>query len=294
MGKIRDTKKLHDASMLVKIATIVAFIGVAGIVAATTFRASSEIESMVIANGSGVPKAWSTEQSVDAVANSSLSAEVVGQKYIRFLAEVTNANASKGLYVTHVASYLSSNDGSMADGFVSLSDKSLEYSYSPEDENSWQKANLTEPTKSKNAFKLSNEVHLGAAGTNTDKVYFRYYVEPNNADVETVNNKISYLLRSDSGEMGYATSAAVVAYKEASRPTAIAKADEADSSETGNAYVAPLGKSSFVPETETVSQTVASVGMNSDAFLTVGVVMLVVGVAIFAICLAIYLPLKKY
>lgn len=285
--------KLHKANLFVKGAALAMFVGVAVLVTITVFRANADVAEGVIANRTNTPKTWNTKDSLNVVANSSLSAVVRDGKYIEFTSEVTNANMADSVYITHVASYMAT-DGEDKDGFMLLSGNSLEYTYTPDNTESWARVNLAKPNNSKDGFKLENELHLGVAGTKTDTVYFRYYVVPEDGQTQTVNNKISYLLRNDNGENGYVASTATVAYHDLNSAIATTTGGQKGASDTSNAYVNPLGKSSFVPGVDAVTETVASVGINGDSFLKIAVIVMVVAVIVFAVCLAIYLPLRKY
>lgn len=286
------SEKLHNASLFVKVATILAFIAVSGIVTVTAFQANKQVEDQVIAGANRLPKNWNASASLESVANTALSAKVINGKYVQYTASVENAAADEDLYITHLAAYLSS-DGVQSDGFMSLDGNSLEYSFTPDNADSWRSLPLAAPD-SKEAFRLTSEIRLGRAGdNNSNTVYFRFYASPEDSEVSTISNKFSCLLRTASGQTGYAASTNTVALSASASDPVVATVDSADSA-VADTYTAPLGVSSFVPEIETVSKTVASISLDSQSFLTVGIIAMVVSILIFAICLAFYLPLKKY
>lgn len=289
--KIAKQQKMHKINTAVKVATIVAFLGVAAIATVATFQASSDLRTQEIADETNSPKLWSGVQSMNAVANSSMSAKVLDGRYVEFTSKVANANANEGLYVTHLASYMAT-DGEYADGFMEIS--KVEYTYSPSDSNSWQEIGLSRPAISRDAFKLAKDVHLGAAGTKTDTVYFRYYTIPDDKEAVTVNDKTSFLVRNEAGEIGSVASTATVAYNGTDTVVATTAGGETGDDEISNAYTNPLGRSSFVPTGDVVNSTVASVagGVSGQAALIWGIVA-AVGVGVFVICLSAYLIIRK-
>lgn len=294
LGRAKAEAK-HNANLFIKIAVVVAFVGVSAIVAGIVFKANSEISSRSIADESGVPKVWTESSRANSiVASSSLSATIPnGGKYIQYTARVTNEDPEDSLYVTHLASYMIS-DGSDEDGYMKLSGESLEYSYTPNDDDSWKQIGLTRPSKSKEAFKLTEDLPISKAGSETNSVYFRFYIAPEDSQTNTINNTLSVGLRDDSGENGYITSGTMVAYQQKETPT-IAVVSKDGSSENGvsSTYVQPLGESSYRPGIATVSGTIVNGEMDGN-FLSVSIIVMVATVILFAICLAIYLPLRKY
>ena len=294
MKKDAKAKTKHNMSTFMKVAVIVAFVGVAAMVSGIVFKANAELSSRSIADANGVPKNWADEGNANGVAaSSSLSAAMPnGGKYVQYTATVTNESSEDDLYVTHLAAYLSS-DGTDEDGFMRLSSDSLEYTYTPNDEDSWEQIGLTQPSKSKDAFKLANELSVGRAETAKNSVYFRFYVVPNDSETDTINNTLSFKLRDDSGKDGYVTSGTMVAYQQKEQPTIAVVSDDDAEDGAGSSYVKPLGEYSYRPEIATVSGTIADAGIDEE-FLPVSVIIMIVAVIIFAVCLAIYLPLRKY
>lgn len=291
MKQVRQAR-LRRASQAVCGLSLVAFVIVAGATALTARQATEELEAKVIASETQTPKNWNTAESKTVTANTHLSGEVVSANYVQFTTAVSNSNSSDGLYLTHLASYLS-EDGGENDGFMPLSGATLEYTYTPNDDSSWRTINLSQPANSETAFQFDTELHLGAAGTATDTVYFRYYVTPDE-DVTTVSDKVSLLMRNSNGETGYTESAATVNYAEAVEEveTVAAATTEDDDSEEAT-HVDPLGRFSFVPNVSAITSTVASASDPNVSFLILGAIMMIVAVGVFVACLAIYIPLRK-
>ena len=271
---------------------VLAFLAITSVIAFTGFSAHSEIEDKSIANLENSPKNWNTAESKQVVANSTLTGEVIESKYIQFTVSVTNANSGDGVYVTHLASYLSEDD--KESGFVPLAANSLEYSYTPDDGDSWTKLKLNAPSTDENAFKLGSDLHLGTLGTATDTVYFRFYVEPGK-DVKKVNNKVSFLLKNSKSEVGYTSSIATIAYEDAilaAKTKEIAKV-EADENVAEGSYADPLGMFSFIPGVDVVTSVIGdSTGINQEV-LVAGMVAIIAGLGVFVICLITYIPIAR-
>ena len=294
-AKSKKAEAKHNAGLFMKIAVLVAFVGVSAVVAGIVFGASTEIESRAIADTNGVPANWSSEKyNNDIAATTSLSVKLIPGKtrYVQYTAKVSNEDSGNDLYVTHLASYMSS-DGTDENGFMKLSGESLEYTYTIDDDDSWQKIDLTKPSKRAEAFKLAKEISIDRAGSGKNTAYFRFYVTPSDKNTKTLNDTVSLKIKNESGKSGYMTSAKTVAYQEEEKTTIAATTDTNTDSEMGNAYVKPLGESSYKPEIATVSGTIANGGMNEN-FLPTSIIIMVVAVIIFAICMGIYLPFKKY
>lgn len=289
--KIKKQVNRKKIGTVLSIIALVTFIAIAGITAFTGFNTRREVEDKTIANIENSPKAWGEIESKNVVANSSLSGEVIDSKYIQWTVAITNSNSGDSLYVTHLAAFLSEDENKS--GFIPLASNSLEYSYTPDNASSWTKIGLGSPGSNENAFKLNSDLHLGTLGTATDTVYFRFYIEPERG-TKRVNNKVSFLMRNSKGEAGYASSVAMIAYEDSvlAEAQALAKADAGDGTTSEN-YADPLGMFSFIPNVDVVTSVVASTTGISQEFLIVAAVLLGIGVIIFIICLAAYVPIAR-
>lgn len=296
---MNSSKKTNSRKFGVIISTValVVFLGIAGTITAISNTAYQDYEEQTIADTNNVPKTWNSTESRTVVANSSLSGKVIDTKYIQFTATVSNANSGDSLYLTHIASYLAEDEN--VGGFIPLNASSLEYSYTPDNSDSWTTIGVNNPSNEEDAFKLAGELHLGAAGTATDTIYFRFYVEPE-TETEKVNSKIAFLMRNSKGDTGYSDGVATIDYLNAK--TVIATTTTTDASElaadnpelaTSDAHVDPLGRFSFVPNLTVLTSSMASTSGFSTGLLTVGIAAIGIGAVIFTICLVAYLPIAR-
>ena len=120
-------------------------------------------------------------------ANAKLSATMFGDKLIEYQASIRNSDPTNELYVDNISAYLADSDNNLH-GFIPLDQKTLEYTMTPDDSDSWQKLEINKPdTKNKDGFKLANPVKLARAGENGDQMTIRYFVAPESNEINYQN-----------------------------------------------------------------------------------------------------------
>ncbi len=97
--------------------------------------------------------------------------------YLYDEAKVTNAD---GIEETHTNS-----------GFIPLSSKTLKYTTTPNDANSWQPVEISAPSNSADAFKLTTPITMQPSGQAGDTIYFRYLAETSEY-VGNITNRTSF------------------------------------------------------------------------------------------------------
>jgi len=133
-------------------------------------------------------------------ADSRLDSSVVDNKMLQYTAALANRDTGNEITLTKIASHLSSIDPQTeqeTSGFVPLNAENLEYSYTPNNLNSWMPLDVSEPASSDDGFKLKNPITLSKAGKGTDKVYFRYYIKPDENEINYTNTVSFYTINSD-------------------------------------------------------------------------------------------------
>lgn len=132
-------------------------------------------------------------------ADSVLSAEIVGRigstenNLVEFGSSITNRDPDNPLNIERIAAYIEETmeSGEKKSGFLPLSVKTLFYSATPEDENSWQAVEISAPENSANGFRLKTPLQLAPAGSTGDTLHFRYFGETTGL-TGTMSSKLSY------------------------------------------------------------------------------------------------------
>jgi|GEM_PF-2432141 len=131
-------------------------------------------------------------------AESEVEGEIIDNTLVEYTTSISNVDPENILYLTKIASYIEVEDD---DGFLGLGSDSLEYTYTPDDDDSWQSVALTVPDNTDTAFTLTTPLTLGQAKTSTDTLYFKYYVRPTK-NSGTITNTVSYLTQNKAGDTG--------------------------------------------------------------------------------------------
>lgn len=131
-------------------------------------------------------------------ADSELDAEVVGRigntssNLVEFVSSITNRDPDNILNIERIAAYIEEKtEAKTSTGFLPLSSKTLFYSTTPDDKDSWQPVEISAPDNSINGFKLTTPLQLSPAGTANDTLYFRYFGD-SSALNGSIASKISY------------------------------------------------------------------------------------------------------
>lgn len=117
-------------------------------------------------------------------ADSSITGKVIGRiedqdsNLVEYTASVHNRDPSNSLQLERIAAYIKdSNANSTNEGFLPLDFDTLYYSSTPDDNDSWQKVDITAPTNSATGFNLTRPITLAPDGNPNSEVFFRYYAE---------------------------------------------------------------------------------------------------------------------
>lgn len=267
-------------------------------------------------------------------ADSELDAEVVGRigdtesNLISFNSSITNRDPDSPLYIERIAAYIDeeTSRGETSNGFLPLSEKTLFYTATPEDEDSWKPVVLSAPENSMDGFKLETPLKLAASGSEGDTLYFRYFGE--SSDLEgNMSSVISYYtsldgvagLTFDHDEVSYTWTAPVdpvdpvlpIDPVDPEGPTdPFGPSDEGGSStdspdepvvipptdilDDGLVYLPPLGEVAFVPNTGLISDAAAVLFETffADAILSQSFVMMTL--LVFAGSFAVCFSMRKY
>lgn len=264
-------------------------------------------------------------------ADSKLDAEVVGRigdtesNLISFNSSITNRDPDSPLDIERIAAYINeeTDAGETSDGFLPLSEKTLFYTATPEDEDSWKPVALSAPDNSMDGFKLETPLRLTASGSEGDTLYFRYFGESSSLEGE-MSGVISYYTSLD-GLAGVTFDHDEVAYTwtepvepvlpvdpvDPDGPTDPFGPSDADEPSTDFpdepvvipptdvldedlVYLPPLGEVAFVPNTGLISDAAAMLFETffADAVLSQGFVMATL--LIFAGSFAVCFSMRKY
>lgn len=140
---------------------------------------------------------------------STLEGKIVGQKedgknIIQYNTSLVNRDTATPLELIRLAAYVqdvpTANPEDTNSGFLPLELNTLQYTYTPEDETSWQHIGVSAPSNSLDGFVLDHPLHLNPGGQKNDRVYFRYYAETS-SNSGKISGKISYFTSFNQVEM---------------------------------------------------------------------------------------------
>lgn len=132
-------------------------------------------------------------------ADNTLDAKIVGKledsnsNLVQYTANIANRDPDSPLELIRLAAYIkeTANPGTTIDGFLPLSIKTLQYSKTPNNPDSWQYVDITAPLNSENGFTLATPLEMTPHGTAGDTLYFRYFVETSGPDGQ-MDSRISF------------------------------------------------------------------------------------------------------
>ena len=293
----RNHKEKHSSYKITRVAmasVLVALLAFAGFATFSVNDIATTVEDHVLANVNGVPEAW-TNYSKESKLETTISSRIVNNSYIEYTLAIKNNDNSHSASLTHLSSYVSNGD---KNGFISLNDDSLEYSYSDTESKSWNNMNILEPSNKEDGFKLEKDIYLGKEGTTTDTVYFRYIVSP--SEEGKISDKVSVLAKSDSGKNEVATAENDIEYN---KPDEVRLAAEAvvrenptvarqDPNDESGEYAKPLGVESNPNSGVISTSSLGSVFLSPNSFAGNNIIILGI-LAVFVVCLAVYLVARN-
>ena len=112
--------------------------------------------------------------------------EETGSNLVEYQASVKNRDPQRELTLERLATYISDKSTYTqagqtqtyeSAGFLPLNIKTLSYTTTPDDPNSWQSVDISAPMNSESGFKLAQPITMSPAGKSGDTLYFKYVAE---------------------------------------------------------------------------------------------------------------------
>lgn len=121
-------------------------------------------------------------------ADSNLEAKIVGKipdtesNLVEFTSSITNRDPENPLDLERLAAFIhedSIKDGSTtsSEGYLPLDSKTLYYTTTPNDPDSWKPVEISAPDNTETGFNLAEPIRMAPHGNTGDTLYFRYYGE---------------------------------------------------------------------------------------------------------------------
>ena len=290
------TQKSQKFNAITLVIIPVAFILIAGFVAFIVNNIKNSVEtSTALFNDSGVPLAWanSLEKSQDIV--SGVSAELVNYEdhFIQYSPYIKNASSSPH-FLTHLASYLTATSGD-SHGFVPLNESTIEYTYTPDNANSWKHLAISAPANTHEGFKLTTPLYLGPSGDTTSTIYFRYGVATDVSHSDRLTDEVSFIVTDESKSAeALSVTQTAIAYEapDAEGSSVVATVDPSASDPEGVA-TKPLGVVSYVSNTDIIASvnTPDSDQSKSSSIVTTQALMIILA-SVFCSSLLLYVAFR--
>ncbi len=262
---------------------LVAFCGFAVLSDVIIKNLNQSIDGAVLVARDGTPANWNFATN-EKLAKLSLEGKALTEDFMQYTSSVTNLTDST-IKVTHLASYLETAENN---GFIEFNDSTIEYSYDPSDNNSWQKISISKPANSIDGFKLSSAIKVSPSGNEDSCVYFRYKVSSKGS--EEISDNFVVLATDKGGTASKFVNTLTLATKVTSETVATSD-NKNSSSDTEASYVKPLGVNSTVADTDIVNSVAKTTGNLATPFISNGITILLVTLGVFAICFLGYLAL---
>lgn len=251
--------------------------------------------SPAILNESGIPLSWnnSIDPAKDLV--SGVSAELVNydNHFVQYNPYLKNTGPN-GHYLTHLASYLDTTSGD-GHGFIPLNESTVEYTYTPEDSDSWTHLAISAPSNTLDGFKLSTPLYLGADGTPMSTIYFRYGISADTTHSDHLTDSVSFLVSDESKTTETLSSTkTAIAYEasDAASDPIIATTDPANDSE--GTVAKPLGVVSYVSNTDIIASVHTADTDSSDSPTIISSqALMIILISVFCSAILLYIPLRR-
>ena len=287
----KNTKSYKMTRITIAVALIIS-LAFASFAAFSVHNIAKTVEDKIVTAKGGIPETWKKVRGTSVI-ESEIVSRIINSDYIEYTVKVKNTDNENTASLTNIAAYFSDGEN---DGFVPLSDKSLEYTYAEKYNNSWVSPVVTEPANDSDGFKLENKIYLGVEGSATDTVYFRYVVEPMNDGV--VSDKVAVLISED-GSQTMSTAESEIEY---TKPDDVRLAAEdiarenpaevfQDPNDDSGEYTKPLGVVSEPTSTVFHASALGAIGLTLDD-LNGNIIIVVVTLGVFALALAVYLIVR--
>lgn len=280
-----------------------AFVAIAGVTAAVVgLTTQSVARTSNLFNESGVPTAWTNSTDNASGIVSGVSAQVSeyeeAGRFVQYNSYVKN-NSTTPRYVTHISSYLTSTD-SGHNGFVPLSEATIEYTYTPDNQDSWQRLAISAPANNPDGFKLANSLYLSTMNEPMNTVYFRYNVSAKDTPADELSSQLAFLVSED-GKDQLSVASSTIAYgpdPSGAEESVIAAVDESPSTtdplseDLESATAKPLGVVSYLSNTDFIYGTINNAS-TPQSFPIMTQALLVLLISVFAAALILYIPMRR-
>ena len=264
---------------------LVAFCGFAILSDLIVRNLNQTIDSTVLVAQDGTPATWDSSESNGSV-NLSLEGRAMTDDFIQYTSSVANLT-NNTIKITHLSSYAKTGKGS---GFINFSGDTIEYSYDPSDNDSWQEVSVSEPANSADGFKLSSAIKVAPLNNEKNHVYFRYKISSEGSD--EISDNFAILATDRSGAESKFVNTVTLATEVVPETIAIFD-DENPSSDTDESYTKPLGVNSTVADTNVVDSVVATTGDLATPLVSNSVTILMSILGVFTVCFIGYLVLSR-
>ena len=269
--------------MFASVIALLTFVVFAGITAQSVSNMSDLISRSSFSNEEGIPKHWEGTDSYSAV---SVNTEVrVDGDHLAYLTSIENKSTTEDLFLTDIASKISDSKHA---GFVAFSSDSLEYSYSKNNPESWQKI---EGTNEDGSYQFNDGIHIGVSGTSSSKVYLRYNLSP---EIGNVTDKISFHLLDAYGNYGVAVSDSAIAYEETNTEIVAVENSRGDDNSGESAFAEPLGVFSESSDLLAVSTSSATMAAISPEGTVASTIIIIATLGLFVGSLIAFLVFRNY
>ncbi len=282
-----NTQKINKISLVVIPTCFIVFATLVGFV--VNHISSSVANTSAVLNRSGVPLKWSSSITPATDLVSGVSAKLVNynEYFVQYTPYLKNAGSS-GHYLTHIASYLTTTSGD-GHGFVPLGDSTIEYTYTPDQSDSWQHLAVSSPSNTSEGFKLTSPLYLAPDGTPMNTIYFRYGISADTSHSEYLNHQVSFLVTDESrANTTLSTTQTILAYEptDSSTDSVIANLDPSEDDQTTK----PLGVVDFVSNTAIIPsvQTVDTDPAQASAVVSSQAIM-IIAISVFCSAMLLYI-----
>jgi len=270
---------------------VVAFLAIAGLTTYSVWHLSDRVDNAKVSQVGGVPEVWSKLNRANTI-SSTMSATAQAD-YVSYLVSLENLDSEVSFKVTHIASFVEGENT----GFLPFSASSLEYSYYPDQANSWTPVGIASPGYGLNCFELSSALYVSPADNGKDKIYFRFNLAPSTAGL--ISDKIAFITEDVFGDQSLAVSDSTIAYQPADGTEVVASNQKtgnvpADGDSAESAFTTPLGATTAEADTSIIPMaTVGVISLPADNNLIINLAIIASCVGLFVIAMIVYLFIRR-
>ena len=111
-------------------------------------------------------------------ADSEIESNMISDRLISYHGYLKNTDPINSLQLTHISSFIANNTHPEESGYLPLTSDTIEYTVTPEEDNSWTGLDINAPATTMDGFELSTPIELSPADSGIDTVYFRFNYAP--------------------------------------------------------------------------------------------------------------------